>query len=399
MIWSVPVPGFGAVFVEANSPGDSVAAVRRYLNRNRIRLEEGAVIGTATLSSLAQAQGRLTLDSSGDPIAVQSTASATASTPAPQPTSHADPHDFSGTATDTGNTTSSVPVIPGSSAMRTSPAFVGKVVGSDGAPRYYRVDASDTDIARRILEERFGASARVELVSGAEFLVEHDADFRVAFQESGASSLDAFVNNLAHVTSPVSSPVSPDAEPIYASPAAMDTLPVDVQDFPYASFQNAVAALGLDPEGALGSTISQRFDTLAPVAQIGSITGTINPIGQDPGALQRFFGERFGDLEIAAQTFRDLLAGRTGTGVDAEGLLALRSLQNPDIATATGRSAAADVFRLARAAAEDRFGSFVASRILPSNQRLFRELERELAQGSTGTGFLEFARSQNLLPA
>jgi hypothetical protein len=144
---------------------------------------------------------------------------------------------------------------------------------------------------------------------------------------------------------------------------------------------------------------NHRFDTLAPVAQIGSITGTIDPIGQSPGALQNFFSDRFGDLNVATQTFRDLLAGRTGIDANAENLLALRALQNPDVATTAGRSAAADVFRLARAAAEDRFGSFVASRILPSNQRLFRELERELAQGSAGTGFLEFARNQNLLPA
>jgi hypothetical protein len=41
----------------------------------------------------------------------------------------------------------------------------------------------------------------------------------------------------------------------------------------------------------------------------------------------------------------------------------------------------------------------VAARLLPSNARLFRELERQLAAGDTSTDFLQFARQQNLLPA
>ncbi len=275
---------------------------------------------------------------------------------------------------------------------------VAKVVDRDGSISFFRVDLDDTSVARSVLRTVLGPTVRIQLVSTPEFLLENDPDFLLFLQASGRPDLASFVQSLELISEPESENGDDETDSEPGSRTA-DELPVDVQSVPFASFQNAVAALGLDPEGVLGSTISQRFEALAPAAQIGSLTGTVDPIGQEPGALQQFFRDRFGDLDFAADTFRDLLAGRTGSDLNADQLLAFQALRNPDIATSRGRGNAANVFRLARAAAADRFGSFVASRLLPSNARLFRELERVLAQGDPGTDFLEFARQQNLLPA
>ncbi len=279
--------------------------------------------------------------------------------------------------------------------------FVGKVLGASGVPRFFRVESASTSAARAILNSRFGSTASVEIVSTPEFLLETDPDFLELLQRSQLGDLNAFVKTLAIVVArdEPDDKEEPGSDPEETEPSnGITDLPIDVQSFPFASFQNAVAELGLDPEGVLGSTVGERFDTLAPVARIGSLTGSIDPIGQDPGALQLFFRDRFGDLDIAAETFQDLLARSVGGDLDAEQLLTFQSLQNPDVATSRGRGNAADVFRLAKAAAADRFGSFVGSRLLPSNARLFRELERQLAESNPDINFLEFARQQNLLP-
>lgn len=281
------------------------------------------------------------------------------------------------------------------------PMFVGKVVGENGSVRFFRVISPDTSAARAILESVFGPSAKIEVVSTPGFLLANDSDFAEFLQQSGLSDLNSFVEALDLVTGPEPGTDEGDSGTDDDDDDDLpleSELPVDVQSFPFASFQNAVAALGLDPEGVLGSTVNQRFNSLAPTAQIGSLTGTVDPIGQDPGALEQFFKDRFGDLDVAAETFRDLLAGRTGSDLSADQLLSFDAFKNPDIASSRGRGDAADVFRLARAAAADRFGSFVASRLLPSNTRLFRELERALAEGDASTDFLQFARQQNLLP-
>lgn len=285
--------------------------------------------------------------------------------------------------------------------------FVGKVVDQFGNVSFHRVESPDTGQARDVLASVFGPSASVQIVSTGEFLLENDGDFARPFQASGASTLESFVQSLGIVEpTEVSTDISADQDSgsgLTDSNGGMPDdpagLPVDVQSFPFASFQNAVKELGIDPEGVLGSTVARRFDALAPVARIGSLTGTIDPIGQDPGALEDFFREGFGDLGAAARTFSDLMAGGAVDGLDADQLLAFEELRSPNLDSTRGRAAAADVFRLARAAASNRFGPFVASRLLPSSARLFRELERQLAEGDTSTDFLEFARQQNLLPA
>lgn len=520
MFFSIFVPGFGSVFVDAGSPALANAAVRQYLSRNRVRLEEGAEIGVAVPVSVGQIGNNLLLNTGGvpvlPPVQTPQVTPVTAPVTVPEPVvDDAEPQDSepgmpaspgpgtgAGDGPATGDSTGSepsspaqppaqpvierlfrfdVPVIgdlyvlattigdavsagqahvelfressglpagfrlglPETFAVGDLPAgadpnfvidstglirddlmtgassapdqgepptvpvsaqsgqafFVGKVIGANGVPGFFRLDARDTrdtSEARAILESRFGPAFRVEIVSSPEFLFDTDTDFVASLQRSQLGDVDAFVRTLALVTAPEATETAGENSggPLFGD----GSLPVDVQQFPFASFQNAVAALGLDPEGALGSTISRQFDTLAPVAQIGSLTGTVGPIGQSPGALEGFFRDQFGNIGIAAQTFRDLLAGQTSGDLSADQLLAFQALANPDVSTSRGRGAAGDVFGLARAAAEDRFGSFVASRLLPTNQRLFRELERQLADGLPDTSFLEFARSQNLLP-
>lgn len=484
MFFSVPVPGFGSVFVEAPGADSAVAAVQQFLNRNRIPLEEGASVGIARPVEREQVvEGRL-LNNSGVPATLDQPEAAAPATvsqdggdgareSAARPSSararlfkfdvpvigdlfvladnledalaagrahllpflpnldepiagqlaisrildpddlpmDADPNfiiDSTGAIRDDLLAGTGVPEVTSTSSEQADvfvggpPALVGKVIREDGSISFVRIESPNSSEARSILRSRFGPSARVDTVSLPEFLLRNDPDFLDAVQRSQLGNLDSFVETLELITAPVSSVGSEglSSEGDATAPPSTDSnLPIDVQTFPFASFQNAVADLGFDPEGALGTTISQRFEALSPAARIGSLTGTVDPIGQAPGALQQFFADRFGDLDLAAETFRDLLAGRTDGDLEAENLLAFQALQNPDIATSRGRGDAGDVFRLARAAAADRFGSFVASRLLPSNARLFRELERQLAQGESGTDFLQFARQQNLLPA
>jgi hypothetical protein len=381
MIFSVSVPGFGQVFVEAAESGAATSAVQQFLNRNRIQLADGERIGVAIPAIAAQVGNRLLIKAS-ETTATQPAQESVTEHPESQ---RNDAVSSLQTAGEHEAETATLSSQPGEAV------FVGKVIGANGVPAFYRVTSSDTSAARSILEAQFGSSGFVEIVSLPDFFFENDTDFVRAVQDGQFPGIDDFVLSLPEVIAQEPSNTVDDLD----SPSP---LPVDVQDFPFASFQNAVAELGLDPEGVLGGTVSRQFDTLAPVAQIGSLTGTIDPIGQSPGALEAFFRDEFGDLELAAQTFRDLLAGQTAGDLDADQLLAFSALADPDVSTSRGRGAAGDVFRLARAAAENQFGSFVASRLLPTNQRLFRELERRLADGDLSTDFLEFARSQNLLP-
>lgn len=508
MFFSVPVLGFGAVFVDAPDSSAAVEAVQRFLNRNQVRLEEGSSIGSAIAVSKGEVNNDLLLDGNGAPIAPeQPEESVTGQEPVEVVAARGIDNVRSGSRGDSGSAPLhtaprlfrfDVPVIgdlfvvadnageaqtageahlaqfaesvgiadgfklgsaenlavddlpmsadpnfvidssglirddllggsgsgdigfqdgvarrgrPNAGRSGTvslvaqnaasNPLFIGKVVDQNGVIRFVRSNSSDTSQVRAILESMFGASATIQVVSTPEFLLETDSDFVISLQQSGFPDLDSFVQSLELVTEidADSDDDNPGTDDDDETPPELDgELPFDVQTFPFASFQNAVSALGIDPEGVLGSTVNQRFNALAPAAQIGSLTGTVEPVGQDPGALEQFFRDRFGDLDVAAETFRDLLAGRTGSDLSADQLLSFQALQNPDIATGRGRGDAADVFRLARAAAADRFGSFVASRLLPSNTRLFRELERVLAQGDPSTDFLEFARQQNLLP-
>ena len=504
MFFRVSVPAIGTVFVESRDAASAAATAQQYLIRNRIVLDEGALVGAAVPAIAEQVGSNLLLNSAGMPVqpAVAERPQAAAGDPLPNDSEPAMNISSSGrndlaTENFTASLTRSfepaanqlfrfdVPVIgdlfvlasnPGDavlagqthiqpfrqssgipagfqlglpetldiddlpvdadqnfvidSAGRTredlltgvvpesapsetftassvpsneTPTFVGKVIGVNGIPRFFRVNAKDTSEARSILESRFGASASVEVVSTPQFLLETDANFLASVQASQLGDADAFARTLELVTASEATNDSGQTTGGNSGGSSENTagsgqLPVDVQEFPFASFQNAVAGLGLDPEGALGSTVSRQFDTLAPVARIGSLTGTVDPIGQQPGSLESFFRDQFGNLGIAAQTFRDLISGETSGDLNADQLLAFSALSKPDISTSRGRGAAGDVFRLARAAAEDRFGSFVASQLLPSNQRLFRELERQLAEGLPTTDFLQFARGQNLLP-
>lgn len=390
MFFNVSVPGFGLIPVETNDPRVAIVAVQQFLNRNRIVLEEGTSVGAAVPVTRDQVVGDLVLDASGLPITLEEFV-------APETEENAGNAD-GGTAPEGASTRAGGG--EGASAQQSAanvPSFVGKIIDQNGSVRFVRIDSADTSQARAALESQFGSGSRVEIVSTPQFLLENDTDFASFLQQSGQPDLTAFLQTLQLVVP--QEPVTDTGEDDEIGPRPEPELPFDVQAFPFASFQNAVSDLGLDPEGVLGSTVSQRFNALAPAAQIGSLTGTVDAIGQDPGALEQFFRDRFGDLDVAAETFRDLLAGRTSGDLGADQLLSFQSLQNPDIATGRGRGDAADVFRLARAAAEDRFGSFVASRLLPSNTRLFRELERQLAEGDPSTDFLQFARQQNLLPA
>lgn len=504
MLFKVSVPAVGPVFVESQNSESATLAARQFLIRNRIDLDEGALVGAAVPAMAGQVGSNLLLDSAGVPVqpavaerpqsAVGDTlpddsepaviagsgvrndlttetiteSSARSLGPAPNQLFRFDvpvigdlfvlasnPRD----AVLAGQTyiqlfrqSSGIPagfqlglpesldvddlpvdadqnfeidsagriredlltgVDPEPAPIETftassvlsdeTPEFVGKVIGVDGVPRFFRVNARDTSEARNILESRFGAPASVKVVSTPQFLLETDANFLASVQASQLGDADAYARTLELVTAPEATNDSGqttggNSGGSSGTAAGSGQLPVDVQEFPFASFQNAVAALGLDPEGALGSTVSRQFDTLAPVARIGSLTGTVDPIGQEPGSLESFFRDQFGNLGIAADTFRDLISGETSGDLDADQLLAFSALSKPDISTSRGRGAAGDVFRLARAAAEDRFGSFVASQLLPSNQRLFRELERHLAEGLPTADFLQFARGQNLLP-
>ncbi len=386
MLFRVTVPGLGPVFVEAEDSAAAIRAVRQFLNRNQIRLEEGVQIEIATPVNGDVVGIDTVLDSNGVPMNLS-------------PRTTTLPGSASGDFERIDLPSRESGSITAAQSASGIPLVVGKVVFADGTIAFVRVHASDTSSARTILQSALGPAVTIQAVSTPDFLFETDAEFVAMLQGSGQPDLDSFVQSLDLIVEPIPQPEDEPDETDQTEPLATTDLPIDVQAFPFASFQNAVAELGLDPEGVLGSTISQRFDALAPAARVGSLTGTVDPIGQDPGALQQFFSDRFGDTDIAAETFRDLLAGRTSNELNAEDLLSFRALQSPDIATSRGRSDAADVFRLARAAAEDRFGSFVASRLLPSNARLFRELERELAQGDVSTDFLQFARQQNLLPA
>ncbi len=471
MFFNVSVPGLGDIFVEAGNESSAVVAVQQFLNRNRIRLEDGDTVDSVSAVDGDQIADGLLLNGNGVPIPLEQTkvspngqrlfrfdvpvigdlfvvadtlseaqiagqehvAPFAESTGFPvgfqlgspeavdlnELPMNADPNfviDSTGAIRDDllGGFDPSVAnnlvlrTEPGSGDQGTSTQltqnvsslsiFVGKIVGENGVPRFLRVASTSTDQARAMLESVFGASVIVQVVSTPEFLFENDPDFQNFIQESGFLDLESFVRSLELINVPPLASEDDDPDDDTTTNDPISELPVDVQSFPFASFQNAVAGLGLDPEGVLGSTISQRFNALAPAAQIGSLTGTVDPIGQDPGALEQFFSDRFGDLDLAADTFRDLLAGTTGGDLSADQLLSFQALLNPDIATGRGRGDAADVFRLARAAAANRFGSFVASRLLPSNARLFRELERQLAEGDLDLDFLEFARQQNLLP-
>lgn len=160
---------------------------------------------------------------------------------------------------------------------------------------------------------------------------------------------------------------------------------VDIQDFPFASFANALQARGFDPDGVLGGTFRQGFDRLFPARNIGTAIGTIAPIGETPGASQAFFENNLqNQATLSSQVFDDLLR-RTGQGQ-------FEQFANPNLATQQGRNAFNDVRDLARAAAGNRFGSFIANRFLPSDTQFSEQFNRQLAgsPGGTQPSFLDF---------
>ena len=71
MFFSVPVPGFGSIFVEADDSRTAIRAVQQFLSRNRIRLEEGSAVGNARVVEPDQASGELVLDSNGSPTQLE----------------------------------------------------------------------------------------------------------------------------------------------------------------------------------------------------------------------------------------------------------------------------------------------------------------------------------------
>ncbi len=167
---------------------------------------------------------------------------------------------------------------------------------------------------------------------------------------------------------------------------------MDISSVPFGTFANALMTRGLSPEGVLGNTISQAFNSLSQAASIGALTGTAN-IGDQPGDLQRFFESRLGTgSQLSADVFRDLRSGRAAAGLDGDNSLALDQFRAPDFSSPAGRSSAAQVFDLGRSAARNRFGGLAAS-LLPSNTALSRRFEQPLALGQQ-PDFLEFVSSQ-----
>lgn len=286
--------------------------------------------------------------------------------------------------------------------------LIVKVVLPDGSIRFVTVATTESDVAREIAKQHFGPDARIVSAHTLDHYLQHpDDDFAALWNQLAGNqgqTPEQFLAKLEQVqqrSDGTGQPGNGDGDGSNGEGGGSPEVPFDIQDFPLPTFQNALEALGYDPDGVIGGLLNQRYSDIMPAFQIGSLTGSFDPIGNTPGSLQNFFETQFGNLGLAADVFRDLIAGNAAYGLDADSLLALQAFANPDFGTYNGRGNAGLVLDLAQAAAADRFGSFIARNLLPSNQRLLNEYERLIAAagGVPELSFLEFARQQSLLPA
>jgi len=290
------------------------------------------------------------------------------------------------------------------------------------------VEASTEAEARRILSQRLPSltsetQSPQEVIAGAQLVgTATAADLQagdVFFQREGPGSTQETIDDIREAIgtgiggvnpdTPGTGPLGPDGQPLpgggsipnplnpggsgVGSPPSGSVppgeLPVDVQNFPFASFQNALQSRGFNPEGPLGSTLNQAFNRLSPALTVGSRAGALAPIGEQAGALEAFFANRLPEASsIALDVFNDV-RNRAAQG-NPEASLFL----SPDIGTQQGQNAFNQVRDLARAASQNRFGAFVANLFNPTNSSFSDRFERGLARGVAPDNFFDFSARQ-----
>jgi hypothetical protein len=269
--------------------------------------------------------------------------------------------------------------------------LVAKIVTS-GNTKFVTIDTAESDEARERIKARYGPDVQILSVSTAgNFL--GDPEF-VAL----VKSLDDNVSSVSELLAKL--------EPVGAGSSAGqgdggggngdggESLPFDAQNFPLATYLNAVEGLGFDPNGILGSILTNRFYEINPAINLGTTLGLIPGYGNDPGSLEQRYREQFGNNTISTDVLRKLFELRDSGNTD----LAYSDYISPNLA---GVNNANNLLAIARAAAAERYGSYVAGNLLPSYQRLITEYERLVAaaNGEPEESFLDFARRQSLLPA